>query len=483
MKTKMMEKYLRKIDTYNKVKTPKTIRQKCGKDFLELKIRAKDKEKCFIASVNERITIRKQVREYLKVKEGDVVAVEFNEAKRAGRAEELFKKGKVDLLSLIPEETSKGYEIIISEFEKDSKKFLRIWSPAGTRGARQIEIKRFVNKRALGEILGQYQAEGQKSRKLSQIVFTNKLVEEHRDFVQNLKSMGLSRELISVQCVYNEEICSKEEALSRCKDFEYLVDLEVDNVVSHKARGPLAFRTKVRNVLFAECLFNSLETFRRNLSSNIADRNREVGEGFVAKLLTGDGTFDATISPARDYGSPSINIKVVDEDISALEDYKNVLSNFGFQPFIDEKRIYTRSSCSFENLLFLHEIEAFKNTKNWQQMVVAVMLIMRGRRYRTYKRFIDFSDTEEKISSGFVMENYDVSRKAAQEWLNNKCGEELLEVSRESPYPKLYELTEQGMEIAERLKSISKLAERIKKEKEVKSYEKALETLKGDFKH
>lgn len=474
-----MDKYLRVIDKSNKIIIPKEIRDKCKYNFLEAKIEIDDKEKCFIASVNRRITIRKQVREQLDIQEGDVIAAEFHGLERAERTDELFNNSKVDLLSLIPEETTKGYEIIVSEFEKDSEEFLRVWSPAGTKGARQIELKRFVDKRALGEILGQYQAEGQKSRKLSQLVFTNKLVEEHHDFIQNMELMGLSKDLINVQCVYNEEMCSKEKALCRCKDFEHSTGYLVNNVVSHKSRGPLAFRTKVRNVLFTECLFGSLEAFRNNLSSNITNQNRELGEGFVAKLLTGDGTFDATISPAREYGSPSINIKVVDEDVSALEDYKSVLSNFGFRPYVNQERIFTRSSCSLDNILFLFKINAFENTKNWQQMAIAVMLILQGRRYRTYKRFIDFLDTEDEISSGFIMENYDVSRKAAQEWLNNKCGENLLEMSRKSPYPKLYKLTEQGIEFAENLKSVSKFAEDIKKEKEVKSNEKALEALKS----
>lgn len=482
MKTEADNKYLREVKKYNKIVVPKNVRQKCKDDLLELKIETDKGKQYLITSVNKKITIRKQVREELDIKQDDVVAVEFSNVERTERTDKIFKNGKVDILCLVPEETSKGYEIIVTEFEKNSEKFLRLWSPGGTKGARQIELKRFVDKRSLGELLGQYQAEGQKSKELSQIVFTNKLVKEHCDFIQNAKSMGLTEDLINIQCAYNEEVCSREEALSQSKDFEEIIGCRVDNVVSHNSRGPLVFRTKIRNVLFSECLFSSLETFRNNLSSAIDCRNKRVGYGFIAKLLTGDGTFDATISPAREYGSPSINIKIVDENASALEDYKEVLSNFGFQPFINQERIYTRSSCSLENILFLYKIEAFKNTNNWRQMAVTVMLILQGRRYRTYKRFIDFLDRED-ISSEFVMDNYEVSRKAAQEWLNNKCDEGLLEVARESPYPKLYKLTKDGTEFAKRLDSIREFAKFIRKEEKVESYEKALEALKDDIRH
>lgn len=480
MKTKTIKKYLRKMDKYNKIKIPKSVQQKCEKDFLELKIQTEDQEKCFIASVNEKITIRKQIREQLEVQVGDVLAVEFNKVERAGRTEQLFKNGKVDLLSLVPEKTSKGYEIIVSEFETESDVFLRIWSPGGTKGARQIEIKRFVDKRALGEILGQYQAEGEKSGEISRVVFTNKLVKEHRDFIRNLESFGLDRRSISIQCVYNEELISEKEAASRCEGFEQSIGIEVEKFVSYnRSKGPLAFRTKIYSVLFAEILFDSLSVLRKNISQEINHQNDVLGKGFLAKLLTGDGTLDTTISSARTYGSPSINVRIVDQDLSALKDYKAILSNFGFQPFISKKHIYTRSSCSLENLIFLYKIRAFRGTRNWQQMHVTIALILRGRRYKTYKRFIDFLDVE-KISSNTIIDNYDVSRKAANEWLKNKSDENLLVLSRSSPYPKIYSLSDSGKDFAICLESILASVDKIKKEKEVKGHQEALEALKDD---
>lgn len=481
MRTKTKNKYLREIEKSNKIIVPKNIRENCKENFLEVKIETDDKEKCFITSVNRRITIRKQIREYLGVNEGDVVAVEFSNLERTERTDELFKNNKVDLLTLIPEETTKGHEIIITEFKKESESFLRIWSPAGTKGARQIELKRFVDKRALGEILGQYQAEGEKAGEFSRIVFTNKLVAEHRDFIENLEDLGLDRALISVQCVYNQDLISKDRALSRCGSFEQKLGVEVEKFVPYnKSRGPLAFRSKFYNVLFSEILFNSMNKFRENISQEINCQNKVLGEGFLAKLLTGDGTLDATISDSRTYGSPSINVRVVDEDLSALKDYKNILSNFGFQPFINEEHIYARSSCSLENLLFLYKIEAFKNTRNWRQLAITIMLILEGRRYSTYKRFIDFLGVE-KITSGVVKERYEVGHRAAQEWLENKVDEGLLEVHRESPYPKLYELTDKGKEFSKYLADITNFSENIKQDKEVKSYEKALEALKDDI--
>jgi hypothetical protein len=481
MKTENRVKHYRRLNKSYKILVPENIRNNCKDNFLEIIIQASDEKIHLITSVNRKITIRKQVREQLHIGEGDVVEAEFNYVERAGRADKLFRNGKVDILSLIPENTSKGYDIIVSEFEKESEKFLRIWSPGGTKGARQIELKRFVDKRALGEILGQYQAEGEKVGKPSRIVFTNKLIQEHKDFIQNLEFFGLNKELISIQCVYNEEFTSKEKALLKCDDFEETVGVEVEKFVRYnRSRGPLAFRSKFYNLIFAEILFNALHVIREDISHGIEDRNKSLGQGFLAKLLTGDGTLDTTVSSSRTYGSPSINVKIVDQDLSALEDYKSILSNFGFQPFISKEHIYARSSCSLENLLFLYEIKAFKNTRNWQKLVITVMLVLKGRRYTTYKRFIDFLDSE-KITSGKVAESYDVSRRAAQEWLENKCDEGLLQVDRRTPYPKIYDLTSKGKKLATNLVDISDFSKRIKKEKEVKSYEEALKALKDDI--
>lgn len=480
MKAKSMDKYLRSVDKSNKIIIPKEIRDKRKDNFLEVKIETDDKEKCFITSVNRKVTIRKQVREQLDIQGGDVIAAQFRELERVERTDELFKNGKVDLLSLIPEKTTKGYEILVTEFEKDSESFLRVWSKAGRKGS-QIEINRFAKPKSFGKLLGQYQAEGQKSRKVARVEFTNKLIDEHNEFVQSLGAVGIDDRLIHFYCNYNDKLTTRKEVISQCKSFEDLLGRELRKVISHKSKGPIHFRTRVQNMIFTEILLNSMSVIRKNISSGINSKNRVIAQSFLAKLLTGDGTFDATISPAREYEYPSINIKIVDQDLDALQDYKDILSNFGFNSQVNKERIWARSSCSLDNILFLYEIEAFKNTKNWQQMAVAVMLILRGRRYRTYKRFIDFLDTEERISSGFVMENYGVSRKAAQEWLNNKCGEGLLKVCRESPYPKLYGLTNEGIEFAELLERVCKLAKDIKKEKEVKDYEKALEALKGDI--
>lgn len=473
-------KYLREVDKSNKIKIPKFVRQKCEEDFLELKIQTEDQEKCLIASINKKITIRKQIREQLEIRAGDVVAVEFNKVERADRTNELFKNDEVDLLSLIPEQTSKGYEIIVSEFEKESENFLRIWSPAGTKGARQIEIKRFVDKRALGEMLGQYQAEGQKSRCISRATFTNKEVKEHRDFIRILEALGINDEEITIQCAYNEERISKEDVLPDCQRFENITGYPVDDVNAYGSRGYFVFRTRVRSVLFTEIVLHAMDCVRNALSTKINSQNRVLGEGYLAKLLTGDGTLDTTISPAREYGSPSINVKIVDKDHSSLEDYKDVLSNFGFKPHIHEDNMYVRSSCSLSNLLFLYSIEAFENTRNRDKLAITVMLLLKGRRYSTYERFVDLIDVEE-IHSGVVSERYEVSKRAASEWLNNKVEEGLLSVRRESPYPKLYDLTDEARVFAESLFEIEGFANNIKEEKEVKSYEKALEALKSDI--
>lgn len=480
MGSKDTHKYLRKLDKYNKICVPEKVYAGIESEFLELNIEVDQKEKSFVTSLDKRVTVRKSIREHLGVGEGDSVSVKFSELENAERTERLFKDNKVDLLSLNPKETSKGYEIVVSKFEKDSEEFLRIWSSGGTKGARQITLNRFVGKRIFGEILGQYQAEGQKSKRISRVTFTNKEIREHRDFIRVLEALGIDSKEITIQCAYNEERISKEGILPECRRFENIIGYPVDDINAYGSRGYFVFRTRVRSVLFTEIVLYSMDYVRHALSTEINSQNRVIGEGYLAKLLTGDGTLDTTISPSRNYGSPSINIKIVDKDCSSLEDYKLILSDFGFKPHICEENMYVRSSCSLKNLLFLYSIGAFKNTRNRDQLAITVMLLLEGRRYSTYERLVDLSDAEE-IHSRVVSERYGVSKRAASEWLNNKVEEGFLSIQRESPYPKLYDLTDEARKFTENLLKVKNVAESIKEEKEVKSYEGALRVLKDNI--
>ena len=87
---------------------------------------------------------------------------------------------KVDMLSLIPATTNRGYRLYVDNYE-DQEPRLRIWYHHQRGAAHQIELKRYVNMRILGGLLGQLQAEGEKKQNI--VSFKNCTIQEHADFV------------------------------------------------------------------------------------------------------------------------------------------------------------------------------------------------------------------------------------------------------------------------------------------------------------
>lgn len=466
------------LNSYNKISIPKSIFDSLESRFIELKIEKDNSSRKFLALANRRLTVRKHLRRELCVGPEDSVLLKISEVERSERPNEIISNGHVDMLSLIPEKTSRDYEMVVSEFEKGDEEWLRVWYPGGSKGARQIEIRRFVDSRLFGELLGQYQAEGKKSIDESRIEFTNKLISEHRDFVDNLLELGVSKYLINSCCIYNSDLVSEVEVEKYCSRFEAETGIDIEEVYRINSRGPMCSRTYIRNGTLAEILFNAMCKVRKSIVTDISDCRRALASGFVRKLLTGDGTLDTNISSAKEHLTPSINIKIVDENEEALEDYKKILSNLGFHPHINYERIWTRSSCSLEDLIFLYRIKAFKNTKNWRKLILSVSILLEGRRYKTYKRFVELRD-DEPISTTGLAEKYDISRRSAQDWIKNKQEEGLLSIERESPFPKLYSFTDKAHRFSEDLKNILQLESDIKEEKGVEGSKDALERVKS----
>jgi hypothetical protein len=269
-------------------------------------------------------------------------------------------------------------------------------------------------------LLGQLQAEGTKRDVL--VEFANKLLTEHKDFISSLNSLGISRKDISV------------------------------------IKFSTAYKTIVRYSGLASILLNSMNIIRQRLTQDNLDPNlQKLRDAFLSKLLTGDGTLDIS---RRTY--PNVRIKIVDRNIKHLYDYKAILKTSGFKPHVDEKRILVKSVCSFHQLLYLYKIEAFKNTRNWEKLIVAIKLLLGGRRLKTNYRFCDLLD-HEKFTSLAIRDKYNVTLRAANDWIENKIKEEYVRIVKNS-IPIEYELTEKAIKLAtvinqleERLKEINKI--------------------------
>lgn len=118
-------------------------------------------------------------------------------------------------------------------------------------------------------------------------------------------------------------------------------------------------------------------------------------------------------------------MKIVDQDLNYLKDYCTILRNNGFKTRINEKRISVVSSCSFKGLPYLYRTKAFKNSNNWNKLVVAIALCLRGRRYYTYSRFLELADYE-KFGTSVISKGFQMQSNMASDWLNNKVKENLI---------------------------------------------------------
>lgn len=222
--------------------------------------------------------------------------------------------------------------------------------------------------------------------------------------------------------MYNPNKISEKQIELLVSQFENSVGCKV-KISSSNSKG-IGFESIIRSTLLTEVILNALHKIRNLLitESQYTVNQQKLADCFLAKLLTGDGTLDVRCK-RRDF--PELNIKIVDQDLNYLDDYCKILRNAGFHPRINQKRIFVKSSCSFRNLLYLYNINAFKNTNNWNKLIVAISLCLKGRRYYTYSRFQELADYK-KFSTSFARSSFRLRPNMSSDWLNNKVKENLI---------------------------------------------------------
>ena len=370
---------------------------------------------------------------------------------------------RIDLLPLMPKVTSSGYDILV---EVDGE-YIELWYKHPR--VKPIRIRRFADPKVLGALLGQYQAEGTKdSKKGFRLEFTNKIILEHRDFVAGLSHLGIGKERMIFEFMHRPDFTDYEEKIA---EFEKSVG-PISVIQESDMKGKYGFRTYIRNVLLIEVFLNILHYMR----GRMADGNTDVSDSFFAKLLTGDGTMDIR-TKNREYGYPTVRIKITDKNVGYLEDYAKIMKNLGFRSHVLEKHISVRASCSLKSLLYLYKIRAFENTINWNKLLVVIGLCLEGRRYSTHCRFIELFKLES-FTSLDMMKIYGFCQRVINDWLNNKEKEGLLIGTRKQPYPVRWSLTDEAKELAETLSEWRAELEVLIKNKKTRDLRNIMETLK-----
>jgi len=143
-----------------------------------------------------------------------------------------------------------------------------------------------------------------------------------------------------------------------------------------------------------------------------------LADSFFSKILAGDGTLDISIKN-RENDFPFTRIKIVDQDLDYLKDYKLIMDNLGLKAKINERHIFVKAGIPFDKLIYFYKIKAFKNTNNWNKLIVLINIYLKGRMLNTNYRFIDLKKYHAFTVTN-IMKDYNISSMGVLEWLHNK---------------------------------------------------------------
>jgi hypothetical protein len=357
-----------------------------------------------------------------------------------------IENGKVDILSIIPEKTHRGYRICVDNHEKDGESWLSVWYCHLRGAAREIELKQFVDISKLGQLLGQLQAEGDKN--FSWVAFKNSSISEHADFVSALRELGVFS-CISARCSFNPNKSSEQAAREYSEEYRRTTSITISSINKMDGmRGTLAAYTYVRSTILAQILLFAMDEIR---SGSI--KNEPLRQNFIAKLLSGDGTLDVRIRARK----LDVKLRIVDQNLRYLDDYAALLSSEGFRCKVVPDRITLRSNCTWLKLLKLYRIGAFRNGRNWIKLLCSIMIAAKGKQNRGYKRVSELSRLQD-VTSDNVSSEYKIGRRSANLWIGNMRKLGLLQKTRNASSSKgaCYSVTKLGLETSLLLREVER---------------------------
>ncbi len=221
MKTKVFELSVCKMDKKLGIFFKKEIYNKLRfttKDYVKLKIYFKNKSFDYLVKFNRIITLRREVIDSLGIKYKDTIRIEPSKFKPSHRSRFLLHKGQIDLLYLIPEITKKGFPIIVHEFFKEGENWLNVWCYHPRGSCSQVFLRRYLEPKKFGKLLGLLQAEGTKNN-FKVLEFGNNSVFEHKDFKEYLAYIGVDTDNIIITLTCGKLVKNVEQEIKRFKRF------------------------------------------------------------------------------------------------------------------------------------------------------------------------------------------------------------------------------------------------------------------------
>ncbi len=423
----------------------------------------------FLARASEWVCIPSRIRHTLGIKNGqEVQVVELKAIPPHSPRPIAIVGNKVDMLSLIPATTSRGYRLYVDSYE-DQDPRLRVWYYHSRGAARQIELKRNVDVSVLGGLLGQLQAEGDK--KSLRVVFKNSAISEHADFISALRELCPSTTNIESRCIFNPNKATPRIVRKYSAAYKGATGISISSLnAAATMKGSIVAETFVRSAVLATILASAMDETRRGSIGN-----RTLREAFLAKLLSGDGTLDSR----KRSGRLDVRLKIVDQNQTYLQDYAAILKEEGFRAKVIPEDISVRAYCTWLNLVTLYRIGAFKNSRNWVKLLCSMKIALMGRETRGYKRIQEFANLKA-VTSYDVCARYGVGSRSANLWLVNMTRLGLIERSTTAQPDRYirYVLTHNGRTISGLLDAMEHDYYKISRENKCNDAERLLEKIK-----
>jgi DNA-binding Lrp family transcriptional regulator len=389
--------------------------------------------------------INNTVIEKLGIQIGDVIKVVEIKKIPQQRPTKIFVGNKIDLMSLVPKRTRKGFEIFVVETENGNEKSILVWY----KGAEQIQIKRYVDAKLLGYLLGQLQAEGSKYKKIKKtssptVVFTSKLLGENVEFTRALQDLGVQNNLMKARCYYNPNNFNEDRAKNIMRKFTSLTGIPIKECKLSNKKVWFTIQVAVERSVLGEILLNAMDILRQKIveSGKFTNGLRELAEGFLTKLLIGDGTLNIYRCKSR-RNTFVINGYISDGDPEYRRDYRKILRKFNISAasYDEDGRVYFR--CNKENLKFFYNIKAFLGTKNWIKLLIAIFLsridVIFYKRLKKLAEFPVFSTKD--------IENlFNLSANAARNWVMYQRKRGYINVKENKEIP-LFTLTKKAFDL------------------------------------
>ncbi len=413
--------------------------------FIEIFIANKDKEASFITflSKDKRIYIPIKIRETLKIKdEVNIVKIKIIENKK--RRKFLLKNNLMDLISVIPEKTLSGYDIVV--IEKDDS-YLCWYCTQGR--PKELLIKKEIPGVFL-RFLGYYQAEGGKpkltKRRGRTLSFSNTKFEIIKDFFKLSENL-LDKNLWNATINYNKKI--------ERKDIEDLI-LKLKELGIQKDKIKIHPREKIKNYSIILWISNSIlaETID-NLNNKSRDlilktKNKALFENYFRGVIAGDGNF---FSYRDKKGSLHSWLSIYEEKEHYILRYKEILEKYGLNGKIrkdKDKNLYILVIlANWEKLLNLLKYDIFLYTPKHKDRLL--WTIKNHKKYRALKYLTKLEDKFDiKDIKNISNKNYSY----AAHWIKKRKREDIILPKEIIENRQSWELTDKGKEVRKILRLI-----------------------------